>query len=175
MHSYILHILHDLPKNCVNSTSSIGYNNFTIELNWFWKLDQSNIIVDENRVVALMLEDISWHDLHSSLFSCLPHIVSSQHHLDRACSVSAVTRGHHPLVRDECSSTEPLVINKQSSHPGILHIEDVQLQWILQCTLVESDFLSQKGWRCRLPEQVDWLTAKFKAKRKWLRTLHQPL
>ena len=49
-----------------------------------------------------------------------PDIMSAEHDIDRAGSVSTMTSSHDPLIRDERSSTEPFVVNEEGRHPGVL-------------------------------------------------------
>merc|ERR1719237_372459 len=60
------------------------------------------------------------------MISILPSSASSltlwapEHDLDRGGAIRAVPRSHDPLVRDEGAATEPLVINEEGGHPGVL-------------------------------------------------------
>ena len=49
-----------------------------------------------------------------------PDIMSPEHNIDRAGSVSTMSSRHDPLVRDERSATEPFVVNEEGRHPGVL-------------------------------------------------------
>ena len=98
---------------------------------------EGDVVVDEERVVALVFEDLGGGDLHSAcnvycavlyctvlyyavlyctmlyctvpaLLRVLPHVVRAQHQLHAARPVRAVARRHHPLVRDQGAAAEPL-------------------------------------------------------------------
>ena len=92
----------------------------TIELDGRWEVDQSDVVMNEEGVVALVVDNVGADDLHPPVLGVLPHVVSPEHDLDRGGAIRAVTRGHDPLVRDEGAATEPLVINEQGRHPGVL-------------------------------------------------------
>ena len=47
----------------------------TIELDGLWKVDQSNVVMDEEGIVALVVDNVSAHDLHPAIFGVLPHVV----------------------------------------------------------------------------------------------------
>merc|ERR1711997_1328162 len=88
------------------------------ELDGLREMDQSNVIADAKSVVVLVSEDLIGGDLQSSVLNSLPDIVSPQHHIDTARSISTMAGSHDPLVRDETSSTEPFVVNEEGGHPG---------------------------------------------------------
>merc|ERR1711997_613892 len=88
------------------------------ELDGLREMDQSNVIADAESVVVLVSEDLIGGDLQSSVLNSLPDIVSPQHHIDTARSISTMAGSHDPLVRDETSSTEPFVVDEEGGHPG---------------------------------------------------------
>ena len=59
---------------------------------------QSNVVPDGQPVVILVSKNLVGGDLEPAVLHGLPDVVSPQHDVDAACSVSAVARSQDPLV-----------------------------------------------------------------------------
>ena len=62
-------------QNYIVKSYSILVFTLTIELDGLWKVDQSNVVMDEEGIVALVVDNVSAHDLHPAIFGVLPHVV----------------------------------------------------------------------------------------------------
>merc|ERR1712227_529789 len=115
-----------------------------IELNWLWQMDKSNVIVDEEWIVVLMLHDLLRMNLYSAILHIFSDIVSSKHDIHECGSISTVTSGHDPFIRDDSSTTEVFVINEQGSHPWVL----------VGCSLITSNDTFRGSWKSAISSKT---------------------
>ena len=91
----------------------------TCEVNFFWKMDKSKVIMKGDLAVLFMDEEVSCYQFNSAFFCNLPDVMSAQHHFHLGGVLGKVSISQNPRIWDQGSTTEPLIINKESSHPWV--------------------------------------------------------
>merc|ERR1711973_290307 len=101
-----------------------------IELNWFRQFNQSNIIGKSAVIPVFMGESIEGGDFNTVWLTASTHIVSTSHDVKVQSILNTMGSSHDPLLRDEGTTTEPGVINKEGNNPGPL---------VLSCLLTSNN------------------------------------